>query len=218
MSESKLTRISSKIRQYGFFVVLKRLLKKFFKKIGFFHENYFLCIRKIPDQLESVRAPEGYSAKELSIEDLLQHSAIYFSAQKIEVFKQRFACPNYAGIGIFADGKMICFGWVSYKTVEVPFPDPDNDTLALGENEAYIVDVFTHPEHRGKGINPYCTYQLFNLIKRSHRTTAITIVDKDNKAARNTFRRCGFVVKKKIEYKSLFGKVTCHSEPSTEQL
>lgn len=218
MAEGFWGKLRNRFKQYGFTTLIKRILNRVASKFGFQREVYFYCGYDLRNPFKEKGLPEGYSSKILTLEDLEQHSDIPFSPQKMEVFRMRLNTPGYTGIGIFHNGRVVGFAWLSVSNIEMPFPQPANGPLQLAPDEGYLLDAFSHPDHRGQGFHPFYTWWRYDALKKAGKHFAVTIIDEDNRSARTAQAKSGFRILKKLVVVKSFGKTTCHSEPSTEQL
>jgi hypothetical protein len=218
MAESMWRKLNDRIKMYGFATLISRVAKRGLSRIGFQKEVFFYCAFDLQNPFKERDLPEGYSSRVITLEDVLHHSAIPFTVSKLDVFRKRLSTEGYSGIGIFHQNRMVGCAWLSLNIIEVPFPSPENDSLKLSPEEGYLLDAFSHPEHRGKGFHPFYTWWRYDAIKKSGRRYAVTIIDEDNRSARTAQAKSGFSIKKKFVVKKAFGKIRVHSVPSNEQL
>ena len=198
MAEGMWRKINDRVKQYGFKTLVSRIIKRGLSKIGFEKEVFFYCSFDLQNSFKERSLPEGYTSKILTLDDVLHHSAIPLSVAKLDVFRKRLATAGYSGIGIFHNDKLVGCAWLSMNVIEVPFPPPENDSLNLGAEEGYLLDAFSHPDHRGKGFHPFYTWWRYDAIKKSGRHYAVTIIDEDNRSARTAQAKSGFQGEEKI--------------------
>jgi GNAT superfamily N-acetyltransferase len=185
-------KVISRIKQYGLPTLIKRIVFKGFSKIGLETEVYLYCKRDLRLTKPTYQLPAGYTSCPLNLDLLQNRSAISFSPAKLEIFRNGLSSPDNCGVGILYNGKLVGFAWLSLTEIEVPFEMPEEVAMELTEEEGYLVDVFTDPDHRGQGFHNYYTIWCFESLEKLGRTTAITIIDQDNRAARRPQGRNGF--------------------------
>ncbi|GAO44327.1 hypothetical protein [Flavihumibacter petaseus] len=191
-------KLGERIRLYGLPTVLKRIVKRAMAKAGYYQETFYFCSFDLAKTYPVKPLPEGFSYKVLSLNDLEHAAGLSFSDEKLTVFRERFAKDGYTGVGIFDGKKLVGLAWMSLNRLETPFPQPANGSISLSPDEGYLLDAFSHPDYRGKGFHPFYTSWRYNQLRDLGKKYAITIIDKDNRAARTTQAKNGFVAKKKI--------------------
>lgn len=218
MAEGIWQRLRIKMKLYGPLTLVGRIIKRGLSVIGISHEAYLYCVFDVEQPFKERQLPEGYLARKITLDDLRQHSDIAFSPQKLQILESRFSQPGNVGLGIFYKERLVGMAWLSFTRMEVPYPQPENDTLDLNSDEGYLFDAYSHEDHRGKGFHPYYTWWRYNEIKNAGRRYAVTIIDVDNRTARTNQAKSGLQVKKRIIVNKLFGKTSCRAKPSSEKL
>lgn len=217
MAEGVWRKLNNRLKQYGPSTLVKRIAKKGLSFIGIEREIFLYCAFDLREVFREKSLPEGYTGRLLNYDDLLHHSAIPISADKLAIFKKRLSTPGYSAVGIFFNDQLVGYAWLSMHNIERLLPNLDNE-LQLAENEGYLLDAFSHPEHRGKGFHPFYTWWRYDAIKRAGKTYAVTIIDEDNRSARTAQAKSGFKVLKKLIVKKHFGRQFCISVPSNMPL
>jgi hypothetical protein len=218
MAEGAWGKLNNRLKQYGPATLAKRIAKRGLSFIGIEWEVFLYCAFDLREPFREKALPEGYTGRILTWDDIVDHSAILFPPQKLEIFKKRLNTPGYSAVGIFFNDQLVGYAWLSMHTIEPLLPDMVNNSLQLAENEGYLLDAFSHPAHRGKGFHPFYTWWRYDAIKRSGKTYAVTIIDEDNRSARTAQAKSGFKVTKKLILRKNFGKQYLQSLPSKTAL
>ena len=195
-----------RVRQYGLPTLIIRIALRGFSKIGLESEVYLYCKRDIRKTKPVYQLPDGYSSCLLDFELLKNRSAIPFIPAKLDIFRKRLSSADNRGVGILHNGRLVGFAWLSLNEIEVPFEMPKEVKIELSKEEGYLLDVFTHPGHRGQGFHNFYTLWCFETLEKLGRTIAITIIDQDNRAARRPQSRNGFLITTKYTFRRRFNK------------
>lgn len=206
MAEGVWGKLNNRFKQYGPATLAKRIAKKALSFAGFEREVYLYCGFDLREPFAEKKLPAGYVGRPLSLDDILHHSDISFSEQKLEVFKRRLASEGYSAVGIFKNDRLVGYAWLSLYTIEPFLPGMDTSFLTLAEHEGYLLDAFSHPDHRGNGFHPFYTWWRYDAIRKTGRIFAVTVIDVDNRSARTAQAKSGFRVLKKIIFRKNFGR------------
>ena len=106
-------------------------------------------------------------------------------------------------MGIKKDSKIIAFSWCNPKEVSFRL-----HSRPLKKNEAYMFDLFTLSDYRGKGFAPFFSYYFYRELKNIGLTNLISYIDFFNTPSVKFKTKLNA---KKVElnlYIELFGKWT----------
>lgn len=74
--------------------------------------------------------------------------------------------------GLKTEGQMAAFTWVDFKEFGMR-----THRFLLKENEAYLFDAYTLPEHRGKGLAPVVRYYAYERLEAMGKKRLYSITD-----------------------------------------
>jgi hypothetical protein len=92
-------------------------------------------------------------------DDLAQMVVMQNGHVPLEKLRERFGQGKKC-FGIKQKEKIVAFNWIDFKNI--------NSILfsqSLKENEAYLFDMYTDKEFRGKNIAPYLRWQSYKALK-----------------------------------------------------
>ncbi len=96
-------------------------------------------------------------------------SHYYNSAQ----LKQRFEEGDYC-LALLIDEQLASYSWYSLTKFR---------GKALAENEAYLYDAYTNPEHRGLGLVPIVRRQVYRTARAANKTRLLSLSEYFNKSS-----------------------------------
>ena len=110
-----------------------------------------------------------------------------FSNIYIKQLQERFLQKDsgYICYGIIREGVIIAYSWTSL--IFVPRYDEK-----LDKNDAFIFDVYTHPDYRGKGLFPKLLDYQINELNKVAKRRALACIDIFNRASLHAFKKNGF--------------------------
>ena len=110
-----------------------------------------------------------------------------FSNIYIKQLQERFLQKDsgYICYGIIREDVIIAYSWTSL--IFVPRYDEK-----LDKNDAFIFDVYTHPNYRGKGLFPKLLDYQINELNKAGKRRALACIDIFNRASLHAFKKKGF--------------------------
>lgn len=111
-----------------------------------------------------------------------------FSNIYIKQLQERFLQKDsgYICYGIIREDVVIAYSWTSLTFV------PRYDEK-LDKNDAFIFDVYTHPDYRGKGLFPKLLDYQINELNKAGKRRALACIDIFNRASLHAFKKNGFI-------------------------
>ena len=111
-----------------------------------------------------------------------------FSNIYIKQLQERFLQKDsgYICYGIIREDVVIAYSWTSLTFV------PRYDEK-LDKNDAFIFDVYTHPNYRGKGLFPKLLDYQINELNKAGKRRALACIDIFNRASLHAFKKNGFI-------------------------
>ena len=101
MAESVWRKLNDRLKQYGPSTLAKRIAKRGLSIFGIEWEVFLYCAFDLREPFREKALPEGYIGRLLTWDDIVHHSDILFSPQKLGVFQKRLNSPGYSAVGIF---------------------------------------------------------------------------------------------------------------------
>jgi hypothetical protein len=155
--------------------------------VGYFNEIYiYYKIELHPNPHCRKTLKDGYYIKQLNLHDFNRSGIIEFDQGKIDLFKRRLGSREYLAFGIFKVALLVYYFWLALKEIELHQSLAVKCTLVLAPDSGYLVDGYCHPDHRGQGLHGYMTCYLLQVLAKYGRQYAITIIQKENRAARKS--------------------------------
>jgi GNAT superfamily N-acetyltransferase len=110
-----------------------------------------------------------------------------FSNIYIKQIQERFMQKDsgYKCYGIMDSNVIIAYSWTSL--IFVPRYDEK-----LKNGDAFIFDVYTHPDYRGKGLFPKLLEYQINELNKIGKKRALACIDIFNRASLHAFKKNGF--------------------------
>jgi len=107
--------------------------------------------------------------------------------------------------GVKTNGRIIAFVWIDFKECNYEY-----DRFRLNEDEAYLFDLYTIKEFRGKNIAPYLHYESYKVLEEMGRTTFYHITELFNIAAIKYKKKMNMKNTKLDLYIEIFRKFRWH--------
>jgi hypothetical protein len=86
---------------------------------------------------------------------------------------------DYHSIGLFREDALTAFMLMRYKSFTFK-----GNHISLSENEAYLENMYTYEDYRGRSLAPYLRYQGYKLLKSEGKTRCLSITQYYNKSSR----------------------------------
>jgi len=102
----------------------------------------------------------------------------------------------------YKNSDILSYCWIAFDRISV---DEIQMTLNVKNNEVYLYDAYTKPEHRGKGLYPAVLTELLNYSKEKNFSRALIFVQKGNRASHNGVIKAGFTLFQEIIFIKLIG-------------
>jgi len=172
----RLMRVWARIRAHGLSFVLKDYARAWIRIIPFYYIKEVVPAQ-IPDELTTI--PEGFEFSEFNREDVL---AISTMAERKDYIYNQYVLENFdAGdtcIGIKYNGEIAAFTWYSLERCR-----SGHYPVTMGENEAYLYDMYVLRAFRGHNLAPILRYKNYEVLKRLGRDTFYSITERSNAAS-----------------------------------
>lgn len=201
--------LKARIKQYGIFNSLKRLIKMRLRKLGFHYESFWYLVNTI-DISEIEKKMQKYSyddVQELNLNDFKNADPEIFNKKKLELIQSRFESGKFLCYGIVIDSTLVYSFWItSYKG---NFPTKYKKSILLDKNEGFLEDAYCQPAYRKSGLHSKMT--LYNLLQlhKLGKVKNIVLVLSENRPALKAQIKSGFKKEKKIIFISIFKKSYC---------
>jgi RimJ/RimL family protein N-acetyltransferase len=179
-------------KQYGLLIAVKRAVKSVLGKLGYYSEEFFRFEIDLPNELTAKNVDPIYHLQPLTIHDFQNADYLEFDAEKMRDVQRRMKDGAYEAFGYYAADKLVYYFWISYKSIEFPIVLPENTGIELRADEAYLMDGYCSPDHRGKRLHSGMTIFLLNRIRSKGYTKGITFIMADNEAAKISQEKLGF--------------------------
>lgn len=138
-------------------------------------------------RLPDVHVPPGYHVRELGIDDCAAIVAISVRprtvAQTLEVLT-RMRC-----YGVFQGEELVGHTWVSFD--HLPVPSGATPLFALRPDEAYLLDMYIAPAHRGARVAPWLRANVLRCLGAEGRPNCYSITLFFNRSSRRFKARFG---------------------------
>ena len=96
----------------------------------------------------------------------------------ITELKERLA-SDYHSIGLFREDALTAFMLMRYRSFTFR-----GNHISLNENEAYLENMYTYEDYRGRSLAPYLRYQAYKLLKSEGKTRFLSVTQYFNKSSR----------------------------------
>ena len=190
-------------KQYGLGVISK-LFKAALRRLGFLRET-LLYFEKELDGEDVQRRLSTYDYSDVQLLRLKDFdSCDQLDDNKKALYKERLESGNYSVYGIFKDGLLVYYSWISYKDIGLPFGF--NKKIPLLQNEALLEDSFCDPRYRGKGYHGKVNILRIKNILDKGKNKAVVIVLKGNTPAIRVQLKSGFTIAKTIVLTKMFSR------------
>jgi GNAT superfamily N-acetyltransferase len=103
--------------------------------------------------------------------------------------------------GLKKNGEPVAFSWCNLKEFKYKW-----DRFSLKADEAYMFDMYTRIDHRGKGIAPYLRYHFYRELEKIGRTKLYSMSDFFNTPAVNFKKKLNARKIKLNLYVEFFGR------------
>lgn len=91
--------------------------------------------------------------------------------------KERLA-SDYHSVGLFREDVLTAFMLMRYQSFAFR-----GNRITLAENEAYLENMYTYEDYRGRSLAPYLRYQGYKLLKSDGKTRCLSITQYFNKSS-----------------------------------
>lgn len=184
-------------REEGFINGLIRSVWTVFEVI-FKYKRMYLYSYNLHDAGPRVTCGISVSFRKASIDELsLLHDVMYQDNNELQ---SRFDQGNVCYVGSVSD-KIIYSSWVDFKKMFIP--EIDNQ-IPVQDQEAYVYNVRTKSDYRGKGISPYAYSIIANDLRKHDFKRLYVVVEQCNIASVRSIEKAGFKRIREIVYLRLF--------------
>lgn len=201
---SRFRELRDSYKQYGFFLSLKRVLKKVGRLFGLQYESYLVLNRSLDEEIRSFKLSDKVEVSKIGFQDF-EGSKFYniFPQGKRELYRERFSNENCEAFGAKSDGVLVYMTWISTDVLKLEGIDY---RLELDEGEGALFDSFALPEARRLGIHSYMNGYRLRHLKGKGLKKAYVAMLADNMPALKSQLKHGFVQGEKIS-RLKFGKL-----------
>lgn len=193
-----LQKLRDKYRQYGALYLPVVLFKGVLGKLSIWSERYYVYEKRLTG-VKALNSPTGYLVREIGLPDLLAAKDFGLEEKTLGVFRRRLAAEGYRVYGAFHEQRLVAYGWLSLYTIELP-DYIRNHGLVPGEDEAYLLDAFCQPGHRGHGLQKSLLAARMNRALEEGMGKVITIVRQENLSSRAAVLKMGFTAAKLLSF------------------
>jgi hypothetical protein len=92
--------------------------------------------------------------------------------------KERLS-SDYHAVGLFRQDALAAFMLMRYQSF-----DFKNNHISFSDKEAYLENMYTYEDYRGRSLAPYLRYQAYKLLEVEGRTTCYSITQYFNASSR----------------------------------
>ena len=85
---------------------------------------------------------------------------------------------DYHSVGLFREDALTAFMLMRYQSFAFR-----GNHISLSENEAYLENMYTYEDYRGRSLAPYLRYQGYKLLKAEGKTRCLSITQYFNKSS-----------------------------------
>lgn len=176
-------------KRYGIIGIAENIMLKSASVFGYKHLQLLRLVSRNITETECKNRFE-YSIVTLNLKDFLkcnQNDKERFSEKYIKQLKERFLQKDsgYKCYGIIKNNVIVAYSWTS--SIVVPRYDEK-----LDKNDAFIFDVYTHPDFRGKGLFSILLNYQINELSKVGKRRALACIDIFNRASLHAFNKNGF--------------------------
>jgi len=190
-------KLKTLIKQYGILAV-PRLIKAGLRRLGVVTETFLLLKYNInqADILEKLNQYDYSDVVELTLNDIYKIN--FLSAEKIELFKNRFLDGNYSCFAIIKKDEVQYLTWISWKYMN--YPTIFQKSEILQPNQALLEDSFCSPDYRGKGFHSRMNVYRLKKILEKNKLEVLGLILKENTPALKVQFKSGFSRFSKIKF------------------
>jgi len=185
-------KIGLKLKQYGFFNLSKRAIKRILKKLGIHFECYYILNRSIDEDINSffLKKRLKMKVKKISYTDFEESEFFNIYPQsKIKIYKKRFSDSDFQAFAAEMDNKLVYITWIGINFLRI---QAINFEKKLDKSEGALVDSFTLPEARCMGIHSFMNSYRLRRLKEMGIKKVYAAVLKGNRPALKTQLNHGF--------------------------
>lgn len=193
------------IQQYGWHSI-PRMFKAVIRRLGITIETFYLLDYQIDKEVleQKVKSYNYHDVKTLTMQDFKMSCIV--SESKKQLFKKRFSSEDYSCYGIFEEGEIVYYTWISWKYMN--YPSSFNKQEHLLDSEALLEDSLCHPNYRGRGYHSKMNSFRLHKISEKGKTHVLVLVLKENTPALKVQFKNGFKKLEKITFYKVFNKST----------
>jgi len=153
-----------------------------------YSNDKFICRRSLTTPTRAFEPPLRSHARRFTAATN-EFCAIYREFTDDTAFMERFTGKVWCHVA-FVDDDPAAFLWTSLGDCE--FPSPLNTSVRLGQGDAYVMELYTRPAYRGKGL----ALLLYNTLSEELRglgfKRAFLSVDVANRAPLRAMEKAGY--------------------------
>ncbi|MEY8589982.1 hypothetical protein AALK14_00850 [Butyricimonas hominis] len=194
-----------KVELYGIKNAIGLGLKFVFRKLFCISWNTYYLM-SIKSRNKVIVLPERVEVRLLKLSDFARDiDASFFTKEKKRIYEERFQDKTMKGFGVFEDGKLACFAWLSLKRMEIT----TTFNFDLPYSSALLFDDYTQFGFRGKGYHHLINDFRIKYCYQNNIKNIYVFVVRHNVPALKTQIKSGLEIKKKFTLWNIGGKEIC---------
>ena len=137
---------------------------------------YWVHEETIPTSEPKVRTTQNFTFKTLTpseLDSILDHSDIINEKKIHQSFKNGHKC-----VGLIHEENIAAYMFIELNSFEIK-----KRKFELNSNEAYLLNMYTLHDYRGKNLAPYLRYQCYRFLEHQGITTYYSVSNYFNKSA-----------------------------------
>lgn len=179
-------------KRYGWGGLLRNAMEKLLGLVRLHVSRWHMYALPLSDEDIAGFAEKlsGHAFRELTLKDFTKQAVLnpeWFTPAKVRDMERGLAIKGNHAFGLFNGDLLICYGWISLNRFGV-------DSARLLPTDAYLWDVYTHPDYRGKRLQSCLTHYCLVRGIECGKSRAVVVVADYNRASRRTYKRTGFQI------------------------
>ena len=184
-----INKIYTLYKRYGVVGIVENII---LKSASIFGYKQMQILRLVSKNTETVKDKKSLTIKIISIDKekffkYIPKDSDRFSNIYINQLRERFEMDDseYKCYGIIKNNFIVAYSWTSLKSVP-------RYKEKLKVEDAFIFDVYTHPDFRGQGLFPALLEYQIDELKNIGKKRALACIDIFNRSSLHAFKKAGF--------------------------
>lgn len=135
--------------------------------------------------------------RESEMNVIAQNSSGYTEVEFLDRLKDGRQC-----LGLKYCGNIVAFLWINLKEC-----DFKPHRIPLGNDEAYLTDMYTMEAYRGRNLAPYLRYRSYEILNKMGRNRIYSVVEFFNSSAKNYMKKTNARFIKLMLFINLFNRI-----------